>query len=61
MTVLHNDDRWEPSNVRLDADVVVSYRKGAPPGSHQYLDYGYLWSLAPPSSTRTPRPSTSAS
>jgi NDP-sugar pyrophosphorylase family protein len=42
MTVLRNDDRWEPSNVRLDGDLVISYRKGAPPGSHQYLDYGYL-------------------
>jgi MurNAc alpha-1-phosphate uridylyltransferase len=42
MAVLDNDDQWEPSNVRLEGDVVASYQKDPPPGSHHHLDYGYL-------------------
>lgn len=42
MTVLHNRDRWEPSNVRVDAGRVVSYAKGAPPGTHEHIDYGIV-------------------
>jgi NDP-sugar pyrophosphorylase family protein len=42
MTVLHNNDRWEPSNVSVDGPLVASYGKGAPKGTHDHLDYGYL-------------------
>ncbi len=43
MTVLHNDDRWETSNVSVDHHRVVEYHKGAGPGTHHYIDYGMLW------------------
>jgi MurNAc alpha-1-phosphate uridylyltransferase len=43
LTVLHNRDRWQPSNVRLDGDLVVSYTKAPPPGTHEHIDYGYLY------------------
>lgn len=42
MTVLHNRDRWEPSNASIADGRVVSYTKGDPPGTHEYIDYGYL-------------------
>ena len=42
MTVLHNEDRWEPSNVDVADDLVTAYAKGAPPGTHRYIDYGLL-------------------
>ena len=42
MTVLHNRDLWEPSNVALIGDRVASYRKNPPPGTHEYIDYGML-------------------
>ena len=42
MTVLHNRDRWEPSNVSVAASSSSSYAKGAPAGTHEYIDYGYL-------------------
>ena len=40
MTVLHNEDRWEPSNATVEAGVVTRYDKGAPGMTH--LDYGML-------------------
>jgi histidinol-phosphate phosphatase family protein len=43
MTVLHNQDRYEPSNVSLDGGRVVAYAKGAPLGTHTHIDYGYLF------------------
>lgn len=43
LTVLHNRDRWQPSNVRLDGDLVVSYTKSPPPRTHEHIDYGYLY------------------
>jgi NDP-sugar pyrophosphorylase family protein len=42
MTVLHNRDRWEPSNTSIADGRVISYTKGDPPGTHEYIDYGYL-------------------
>lgn len=42
MTVLHNRDRWEPSNTSVRDGKVVAYGKGAPRGTHDYIDYGYL-------------------
>jgi MurNAc alpha-1-phosphate uridylyltransferase len=43
LTVLRNRDRWQASNVRLDGDLVVSYTKTPPPGTHEHIDYGYLY------------------
>lgn len=40
MTVLHNEDRLQPSNVRVEDGLVVSYRKDPPPGTHAHIDYG---------------------
>jgi NDP-sugar pyrophosphorylase family protein len=40
MTVLHNEDRWEPSNATVEGDLVVRYEKGASGMTH--LDYGIL-------------------
>ncbi len=40
MTVLHNEDRWEPSNATVEGDVVTRYEKGASGMTH--LDYGIL-------------------
>ncbi|HEX2039691.1 MAG TPA: sugar phosphate nucleotidyltransferase [Acidimicrobiales bacterium] len=42
MTVLHNRDRWQPSNVTIDGKRVVAYSKGDPPGTHEHIDYGLL-------------------
>jgi len=42
MTVLHNEDRWEPSNTSVAGGLVVGYGKGEPPGTHAYIDYGYV-------------------
>ena len=42
MVVLENVDRWETSNVSVRDDRVVAYEKGAPPGSHRFIDYGML-------------------
>jgi NDP-sugar pyrophosphorylase family protein len=42
MTVLHNQDRLEPSNVHVQHDLVASYAKGASPGTHEHLDYGMV-------------------
>lgn len=44
MTVLKNRDRWEPSNVTVSGSRVVAYEKGAPPGTHHWIDYGMsIW------------------
>ncbi|MCW3045077.1 MAG: nucleotidyl transferase [Actinobacteria bacterium] len=40
MTVLRNRDAWDPSNVAFREGLVVDYRKGAPPGTYEYIDYG---------------------
>ena len=42
LTVLRNRDRWEPSNTSVRDGRVVAYTKGDPPGTHEYIDYGYL-------------------
>jgi NDP-sugar pyrophosphorylase family protein len=42
MTVLHNRDRWQVSNVSVDERIVVAYDKHALPGQHDYIDYGYM-------------------
>lgn len=40
MTVLENHDAWDASNVAVSGDLVVEYRKGAPPGTFAFIDYG---------------------
>ena len=40
MTVLRNRDRWDASNVAVRDGLVADYRKGAPPGTYEYIDYG---------------------
>lgn len=40
MTVLRNQDRWDRSNLRVEQELVVEYRKGAPPGTYEHIDYG---------------------
>ena len=40
MTVFRNGDAWDASNVSLRGGLVAEYRKGAPPGSYEYIDYG---------------------
>jgi MurNAc alpha-1-phosphate uridylyltransferase len=40
MTVLRNDDRWLPSNVRVEDSYVVGYDKKAPLGTMTHIDYG---------------------
>lgn len=42
MVVLENQDRWETSNVSVREGRVVAYEKGAPPGTHRFIDYGML-------------------
>ena len=42
MVVLENEDRWETSNVSVRDGRVIAYEKGAPPGSHRFIDYGML-------------------
>lgn len=42
MTVLHNRDRYEPSNVRVDDGVVVDYSKDPRPAGAEHIDYGML-------------------
>ena len=42
MTVLRNGDRWVPSNVAVVDGRVSEYRKGAPPGTFSFVDYGLL-------------------
>ncbi len=43
MTVLRNQDRWETSNVTVKRDLIRDYQKGSHPGTHEYIDYGYLY------------------
>ncbi len=40
MTVLHNADRWDKSNVLYEAGSVVEYNKRTPKPSMQFIDYG---------------------
>ncbi|HEY2665747.1 MAG TPA: NTP transferase domain-containing protein [Actinomycetota bacterium] len=40
MTVFRNRDAWDSSNVALREGLVAEYRKGAAPGSYEYIDYG---------------------
>lgn len=40
MTVLRNRDAWDPSNLAVRDGLVTEYRKGAPPGTYEYIDYG---------------------
>ncbi|GAC1362481.1 MAG: hypothetical protein NVSMB32_02860 [Actinomycetota bacterium] len=40
MTVLYNRDAWDRSNVAVRDSRVIEYRKGAPEGSFDYIDYG---------------------
>jgi NDP-sugar pyrophosphorylase family protein len=42
MVVLENVDEWETSNVSVRDDRVAVYEKGAPPGTHRFIDYGML-------------------
>lgn len=43
MSLLRNEDRWQVSNVSIDAEMIVTaYDKDAAPGSHAYIDYGML-------------------
>ncbi|TMK38073.1 MAG: nucleotidyl transferase [Actinobacteria bacterium] len=40
MTVFRNRDTWDLSNVALREGLVAEYRKGAAPGTYEYIDYG---------------------
>ena len=40
MTVLHNADRWDKSNVLYEPGRVVEYNKSAPRPDMHYIDYG---------------------
>jgi NDP-sugar pyrophosphorylase family protein len=42
MTVLRNDDRWQPSNVEVTNGTVTRYAKRAPHGTLSFMDYGLL-------------------
>lgn len=42
MTVLHNRDRWQPSNTSVAGGRVTAYAKGRPPGTFEWIDYGML-------------------
>jgi NDP-sugar pyrophosphorylase family protein len=42
MTVLRNRDQWQPSNTSVVAGRVAAYTKGDPPGTHEFIDYGYM-------------------
>ena len=42
MTVLENHDRWAPSNVTIEGQLVTRYEKGSPPGTFAWIDYGML-------------------
>jgi NDP-sugar pyrophosphorylase family protein len=42
MTVLRNEDRFEPSNVSVADGFVTGYGKGAAPGTFSFIDYGLL-------------------
>ena len=40
MTVLHNRDRWELSNVSTEDERITAYEKNPLAGTHEYIDYG---------------------
>jgi N-acetyl-alpha-D-muramate 1-phosphate uridylyltransferase len=40
MTVLRNENRWEPSNAVMRDGMVQRYEKGAPTPEMQWIDYG---------------------
>jgi NDP-sugar pyrophosphorylase family protein len=40
MTVLHNEDQWDKSNVSLRDGRIVEYNKSAPRPEMTYIDYG---------------------
>jgi NDP-sugar pyrophosphorylase family protein len=42
VVVVRNTDAGQPSNTSIEGDRVVAYGKGAPPGTHDHLDYGLL-------------------
>jgi MurNAc alpha-1-phosphate uridylyltransferase len=42
MSVFRNEGRWDASNTRVEGERVVSYDKAAPPGSHDFIDYGAI-------------------
>jgi NDP-sugar pyrophosphorylase family protein len=42
MTVLHNVDRIEPSNVLVEDDCIVAYSKDPRPERAEHIDYGML-------------------
>jgi histidinol-phosphate phosphatase family protein len=42
MTTFENRDRWAPSNVDVEGDLVTAHEKGAPPGTYRWIDYGML-------------------
>jgi NDP-sugar pyrophosphorylase family protein len=42
MTVLHNRDRWEPSNAVVEGGFVVAYGKGMSEGPAEHIDYGMV-------------------
>ena len=54
MVVLENVDRWETSNVSVRDDRVAVYEKGAPPGTHRFIDYGMLLFARDAFATRAP-------
>jgi MurNAc alpha-1-phosphate uridylyltransferase len=42
MTVLKNRDQLELSNTKVNGNLVTDYRKGAPAGTYEWIDYGLL-------------------
>ena len=42
MTVLHNRNRWQTSNVRVSNGCVVAYAKDPTPSGAEHIDYGML-------------------
>ncbi len=42
MTVLHNRDRWELSNVSIEDEKITAYEKNPVAGTHEYIDYGMI-------------------
>jgi NDP-sugar pyrophosphorylase family protein len=47
MTVFKNADAWDASNVAVRDGLVAEYRKGAPPGTYEHIDYGMSILSAP--------------
>lgn len=52
MTVLHNRDRWEPSNVLVRGGRVAAYGKAPRPEGAEHIDYGMLLFTAAPFEAR---------